>query len=33
MTQRDYLQCDNPIETFLPGTVNHALAAPTDFFQ
>ena len=33
MTQGDHLECDDAIETFLPGTVNHALAAPTDFFQ
>src|SRR4029077_8575506 len=33
MTQGDYLQCDDAIETFLPGTVNHPLAAPTDFFE
>src|SRR5439155_21303590 len=33
MTQGDNLECDDAIETFLPGTVNHALAAPTDFFQ
>src|SRR6266581_5621474 len=33
MTQGDYLQCHDAVKTFLPDTVNHALAAPTDFFQ
>ena len=33
LTQRDHLQRDDAIEIFLPGTVHHALAAPTDFFQ
>ena len=26
-------KCDCAVETFLTGAVNHALAAPTDFFQ
>ena len=33
MTQGDHFQCATPVKTFLAGTINHTLTAPTNALQ
>src|SRR5262249_45947153 len=33
MTQRDHLECNDSVQTFLPSAVDHTLSTASDFFK